>query len=44
MDKISNIKKTSSEIEDKIEKKLYCIKSYEYKYDEIFKDSFGFQF
>ena len=44
MEKISNIIKTSSEIEDEIEKKLYCIKSYEYKFDEEFKNKFGFQF
>ena len=44
MDKMSQIKKDSSSIKLDIEKKLYWIKSCNYKSDENFQKEFGFKF
>ena len=44
MEKIKDIQEQSSLLEDKIEKKLFCIKAYNYKFDEEFKKVFQFEF
>ena len=44
MEKINEIKKISSSIKDEIEKKLYCIKSYNFINDEEFKKAFNIEF
>lgn len=44
MEKIKVIQEQSSLLEDNIEKKLFCIKAYNYKFDEEFKKVFQFEF
>lgn len=44
MDKINEIKKVSSSIDEEIERKLYCIKSYNSTCDQEFINAFNFKF
>ena len=44
MELLENIKKESCILKDELEKNLYCIKAYNYKFDEEFKKVFQFEF
>lgn len=41
---MEKIKEISSQIHDEIERKLFCIKSYNYIFDKEFEKTFNFKF
>ena len=44
MENLKDIQENAALIQDEIERKLYCIKEYNFKLDEEFEKTFGFKF